>query len=208
MSRYGRVKTGEIESQMNTDNGITITTDSTSSPLAHSRLIEGEKGLELKHISSTPDVKTRHRSVEESGHDSSVSAKEVNTDVSTLSSISSDFNETHNAEVHAVKADAGGLEDELKNEFESKVPRHARRPRHRKRNGLKDDKRERHHSDIMGKRNLTVGARGNSQTDLAGSGGESRERQTGSSVQQHEGMDAVKNPHIRSSLSDQSVVFL
>ena len=179
--QYDKPAFDEIQSQSNTEKELLISADNTSLLMSDVNFISDENGPDLQHTNSTPVVKMRPLTANGSG-------KENNTDLSTLSSISCDLNGEHEVSDTLGKATAGGLEDELKHEFESKLPRHGRRSRNRNRTR---DRREQHQSDVLGKRNLVVGARGNSQTDLAGSAGGSGERRDTGGVEQHEGMDIL-----------------
>ena len=145
--------------------------------------IGDENGLVLKN--STPVVKMRPNRKEDLLIDSNNSGKGENTDLSTLSSLSGDFNGRSNVSHSVPKTDGVGLEAELKYEFESKSSKHGRKSRNRNRTRSRNEYKQ---HEGFGIRDLVVGARGNSQTDLAGSANESRERSESRDAQQRGGM--------------------
>lgn len=152
--------------------------------IADGNEIEEENGLVLKN--STPVIKMRPNRKEDLFVDSNNSGKDANTDLSTLSSLSGELNGRPNV-LHSVpKSDGVELEAELKYEFELKSSKHGRRSRNRNRTRIRKEHKQ---HESFGIRDLVVGARGNSQTDLAGSTNENRERRESGGVEQRGGME-------------------
>ena len=158
---------------------IVNSNDDTSMLIKDANAIEEENGLVFKN--STPVVKMRSSIKDDS-------SKDTNSDLSALSSVSGEVNGRHDV---APKRNEGGsnvagLELELKYEFESKASKRGSRSRNKNQSR---DRRERQQHDAFGRRDLVISARGNSQTDLAGSGGGSREKEESCSVEPHRGMN-------------------
>ena len=196
----------EIERTVGSQFDIDLTNVTQDSSLLKedSQLAPGDTGLEMKHIHSTPAVKMRPFN----NHDISDGSRNQNgdhsTDTSTLSSLSAPENGTHENRTHEnrthengthteetfkPRAVAGELEKELKQEFEARWPRPARKgrsSRHRHRGSQKDGTR--HHQEGIGKQDLVLSARGgNSQTDLASNDREGKEKGRRAGNQQSQG---------------------
>ena len=191
----------EIERTVGSQFDIDLTNVTQDSSLLKedSQLIQGDTGLEMKHIHSTPAVKMKPFN----NHDISDGGRNQNgdhsTDTSTLSSLSAPENGTHENRTHEngthtedtlkPRAVVGELELELKEEFEARWPRPARKgrsSRHRHRGSSKDGTR--HHQNGIGKQDLVLSARGgNSQTDLASNDRDGKEKGQRAGNQQSQG---------------------
>ena len=145
--------------------------------------MEDGNGIVLKN--STPVVKIRPCNKEHLCTDSNDSSKDAHTDLSRLSSIPGELNGRNDASICSQKAGKVRLEVELEHEFESKPCKHVKKPRNK---DLGRNRRELKQHEFLGKRNMVVCARGNSQTDLAGSAEGNREKEESEGAQQSGGM--------------------
>jgi len=179
-TQYNTATANRSQFQDSTRSEMINSADETSMLIAaDANEMEDGDGIVLKN--STPVVKIRPCNKEKLNNDSSDSSKDAHTDLSTLSSISGELNGRNDASISSQKAGKGRLEVELEHEFESKPSKHIKKPRNK---DVERNRRERKQHEFLGKRDMVVCARGNSQTDLAGSAEGNREKEESEGVEQ------------------------